>query len=271
VVDCGPPRCGTVEVGTEHETRLARFQHALDVASRQLRDEFGDDLVGLLLAGSAAAGTPMRNSDIDLYVLIRPSWRQRRNVVVEGVEVEMFINPAHQIRRELGDSLDSTVDMFSRGQIHYDPHGVVEEHVEQATDVASERPAEPDETQVYFIRYRPSDLLRDTEDLAEVDPVAAEMLLGITLQAVIRAHWELRGLPPPKSKRLLQAVRDEAPDVALLAQGVMEVDGDLTQRVSLLRTLCEEVLEPVGGVLLEGETPREPLDGEEPRARKSAQ
>lgn len=254
---------------TEREPGLERFQRAMDAATRQLKDEFGDDLVGLLFAGSTAYGTPMRNSDIDLYVMIRPSWRQRRNVVVERVEVEMFINPARQIRRELADGLDSTVDMFARGQILHDPHGIVADLVEQATDVASEGPTRPDEAQVYFIRYRPSDLLRDTEDLAEVDPVAAEMLLGVTLQAALRAHWELQGLPPPKTKRLLQAVRDEEPDVASLAQGVIETDADLTERVSRLRKLCEEILQPVGGVLLEGETPREHLAFEEPRDRQT--
>lgn len=66
-----------------------RFEQALAIATAQLMSEFGEDLLGLLLAGSAAYGTPMRSSDLDLYVLIRPRWRQRRNEIVEGVEVEM--------------------------------------------------------------------------------------------------------------------------------------------------------------------------------------
>jgi len=77
----------------------------------------------LLFAGSAAYGTPMPNSDVDLYVLIGPNWRQRRNRFIQGVEVEMFINPVAQIRREFDEGEWATVDMFSRGRVHYDPTG----------------------------------------------------------------------------------------------------------------------------------------------------
>lgn len=238
---------------------MSRFERALEVASSQLKDEFGQGLIGLLFAGSAAYGTPMRNSDVDLYVLIRPTWRQRRNRIIEAVEVEMFINPVQQIRRELDEGPNATVDMFARGRIVYDPAGVVAELVDRAKQIAVQPPQAPDETELYFIRYRPSDLLRDVEDLVEHDATAARMVLGTALQTIVEAHWQIHGRRAPNRKWLLATFHSEAPSRAQDVELVMDPERDLADRVGLLRRMCEQILEPVGGTMLEGQTRPEQL------------
>jgi hypothetical protein len=236
-----------------------RFERALEVAAAALKDEFGEGLVGLLLAGSVAYGTPMANSDVDLYVLIRSDWRQRRNRVIESVEVEMFLNPVPQILRELADGPGATVDMFARGRIVHDPLGVVAQLVERARQAAAFPRHAPGEAAPFLIRYRVSDLLRDVEDLVEIDPTAAELLLGLALHATLEAYWSIRGEPPPKPKVILEALRAEAPSLADEGGTVLATGRDLADRARVMRELCERVLEPVGGLLLEGQTPREHL------------
>jgi len=213
----------------------------------------------LLFAGSAAYGTPMPNSDVDLYVLIGPNWRQRRNRFIQGVEVEMFINPVAQIRREFDEGEWATVDMFSRGRVHYDPTGVVAQLAEDAKRIAAEPPETPGESELYFIRYRPSDLVRDVEDLVDHDRASAEMLMGVALQTSLESYWQIRGQRPPKPKRLLEAFRTEAPDLVPHVDHITDVSHKLENRVARLRVLCELVLEPVGGLMYEGQTPPEHL------------
>lgn len=238
---------------------MDHLESALRVTTDKLLGEFGDDLLGILLGGSVAHGTPMPNSDIDLYVLIRPSWRQRRNEVVEGVEVEMLVNPVEQIRRELLARQPATVDMFARGRAVHDPSGVVDEQMQLARRMDAEPRDRPDQSELYFIRYRPSDLLKDVEDLIDVDPHAAELLTGLAVHRIIEAHWHLRGRPAPKPKHALQALRADAPDVARMAELALDTDLPLRQRTEHLRRFCENVLAPVGGVLMEGSTAREHL------------
>ena len=168
---------------------MEHIESALRVTTDKLLSEFGDDLLGILLGGSAAYGTPMPTSDIDLHVVIRPSWRQRRNELVEGVEVEMLVNPVEQIRRELLARQPATVEMFARGRVVHDPAGVVGEQMQLARQMAAEPRDPPDQSDLYFIRYRPSDLLKDVEDLIDVDPHAAELLTGMAAHRIIEAHW----------------------------------------------------------------------------------
>ena len=240
-------------------TSTDRFEQALLNATAELKAEFGRDLVGLLFAGSAAYGTPMPNSDVDLYVLIGPNWRQRRNRFFEGVEVEMFINPVAQIRREFDEGEWTTVDMFSRGRVHYDPTGVVAQLAEVARRIAAEPPQTPGDAELYFIRYRPSDLIRDVEDLVDDDRASAEMLMGVALQTALDAYWQIRGLHPPKPKLLLEAFRTEAPELAPHVDHITDVSHQLEDRIARLRGLCELVLEPVGGLMREAQTPPEHL------------
>src|SRR5690242_2170094 len=58
-----------------------------------LREEFGDGLLGVLLTGSRVHGTPGPTSDLDAHVIIAAPRRQRRNFVLDGLEVELFLNP----------------------------------------------------------------------------------------------------------------------------------------------------------------------------------
>ncbi len=235
----------------------SRFERALAVVSDQLLAEFGNDLLGLLFAGSAAYGTPMKTSDLDLFVLIAQSWRQRRNIVVEGVEVELFINPLEQIRKELAKSYNSTIEMFAKGRVVYDPQGLLVELAAEARQIRSRPPKPPTDT--YFVRYKPSDALKDVEDLMDVDPQAASLQLSVALREALEAMFLREGRRPPKPKHLLQQAAEHAPDVAADARTVLDASVPLEERVELLRSITERILAPIGGILLEGETAPEPV------------
>src|SRR3954452_8755376 len=89
-----------------------------------LRAEFGDDLLGVLATGSRIHSTPGPTSDLDVHVVIDQPRRQRRNIVLDGLEIEMFINPPFQIHRYMADG-GHDIHMFAFGRAIYDPQGVI--------------------------------------------------------------------------------------------------------------------------------------------------
>jgi Nucleotidyltransferase domain len=89
------------------------------------------EVLGAVLAGSRAAGTETKQSDIDVHIVLSDSstWRERGNVMIGGYCIEYFMNPASQLRayrREnyrSGNKIDAR--MFAFGRILFDKTGEV--------------------------------------------------------------------------------------------------------------------------------------------------
>src|SRR5689334_10957583 len=105
----------------------ALYNQAIRKVTEQVHAEFGTDLLGILFAGSVAYGIPYKRSDLDFFILIRQPWRQRRTRFVDGVEVELFINPVQRIRKYfVEEESSSTLIMFAQGRVLHDPTGIVQ-------------------------------------------------------------------------------------------------------------------------------------------------
>src|SRR5678816_3468483 len=55
--------------------------------------------IGIVVAGSIVRGEAGPNSDLDVFVVHDQPWRRREQRWVEGVPVELFVNPPQQVRR----------------------------------------------------------------------------------------------------------------------------------------------------------------------------
>lgn len=235
-----------------------RYERVLEQVIGELRDELGDELLGILLAGSVAYGTPMTTSDLDVFALIRPPWRQRRSRLVGDVEVEVFLNAVDRIRAELAEG-GSTVDCFARGRVILDPHGVVAELAREARRAAGRPRPEPSHDEVFNLRYRPTDSLKDTRDLLDAgDEAGATLLLYETLRWALDAHYALARRRPPKPKYLLADLDTHAPKLGAAVRTILG-PGSTRERYERLAALVERILAPAGGLLVEGETEPETI------------
>ena len=210
-----------------------------------LQAEFGDELLGVLATGSRIHGTPGPTSDLDVHVLIAQPRRQRRNIVLDGVEVEMFINPPFQIRRYFSDrGVDE--HMFTFGRAIYDPHGVVADLQAEARARWHAGPSAV--ADIWLHRYGPADLLRDLEDVAASDQATANLLIARIADQLIESHYRLKGRWPAKPKRRLTDLEQWDACAAGLARRVLACM-PLDDRRAALDQLAAHVLGPVGGLM----------------------
>jgi hypothetical protein len=229
----------------------------------KLQAEFGADLLGVLATGSRVRGEGDASSDIDLHVLIAPLRRQRRNIVVAGVEVEMFINPPAQIRRYFADNniTGRGIDqhMWSTGRIVYDPQGSVAELMAEAQRQWDAGPPVVDASD-WRVRYLPADALRDIGDVLERDPEQTLLMIGALLAELISMHYRLGRRWHVKPKRVLADLATWDVPAAELVRRACE--GTLNERYTTLQSLTEHVLAPVGGPMpLQWRTDWEDLQG----------
>ena len=211
-----------------------------------LRAEFGDDLLGVLVTGSRVYGAPGPTSDLDLHVIIAPARRQRRNIILEGVEVEMFINPPFQIRRYMADMRGVDPHMFTFGWTVYDPRGVVAGLQAEARAIWEAGP--PPIKDTWLHRYAPADLLRDLEDVAPNDEATANALIARIVEQLIETHGRLNQRWTEKLKRRFDGLERWDARAARLARTALSCER-LSVRRAALDQLAAHVLAPLGGLM----------------------
>jgi hypothetical protein len=223
-----------------------------------LRAEFGAELLGVLATGSRIHGTPGPTSDLDAHVVIAQPRRQRRNILLDGLEIEMFINPAFRVPTYFQDGHAGTIHMFAFGRAIYDPHGTVAQLQDQARALWQAGPPALAEASRWMPRYALADMLRDLTDLGE-DQAAANLQIARIVDQLIEIHCQLNRRWPGKPKRRLAELAVWAPDVARLA-GAALAETTLPERCAAVQRMADLVLAPIGGLMpLEWNSEWEPL------------
>jgi hypothetical protein len=198
----------------------------------------------------------MATSDIDLYVVIDEPWRQRRNLVVDGVDVELFINPSQRLSSEILEA-GSTMDMFARGRPLHDPRGAVATLIAEAKAVAELPRPIPLGDELERVRYMATDTLKDAYDLLQADDEGFDLALHNALDWTLDAYYKLAGRRRPKPKYVMRDVREREPALAEAIHRIIDTASPRHERWDLLDTLAREVLEHVGGPIVESATTRE--------------
>jgi hypothetical protein len=219
----------------------------------RLRNEFGPDPIGVLVGGSRVTGDARPSSDLDVIVLIARSQRQRRNVVIAGTEVEMFIDPPAEIRRYLEEGYANgrgqIAHMCASGRVVFDQQGQMAELQSEARAIVEAGPPALSEQECWQFRYAVADALRDIDDVKEDDPARTLLLIGLLVAQLIDQHYRIARRWLQKRKRVLQdlVVWDQA--AARLAHDALSETQPVGDRCIAVRVLAEHVLAPLGGIM----------------------
>lgn len=236
---------------------MEQFPAPVTYVTRIMQDEFGAHLEGILWTGSRVTGRAQMNSDWDFFVIHDALWRQRRMFEVAGDEVELFINPVAQILREYAREESATIGMFAEGRVVLDPHGTMQQLVEEAQRRWRQAPmpwtvAERDQW-----RYETVDLLKDVEDVMADDPDSASYLIGLTVQKLLEGYYRLNGHWEPKPKYVLPDIASQSSNMAFKLRMAMGATQSMTNRYQAVKELVESVQRPLGGYLHEWQTDRQ--------------
>lgn len=236
-----------------------RHERALEQTVSRLHDEFGDHLLGLLLAGSYAYGEPMATSDLDIHAVIDQPWRQRRNLVIDGVDVEVFINPPHRLTADIATG-EATTEMFARGRILYDKRGVVSQLQSEALALSGQARPIPLGDDLEFLRYIVTDTVKDAYDLVVAGDADVEIAIADALDHTLDAYYKLSGRRSPKPKYVMRDLAQREPALADVVRFIASSSNDANARWERLDALADEVLSHVGGKVVASETSRERVE-----------
>lgn len=230
------------------------YQQAADTVIEQLKVEFSDELLGILLSRSLARDLPLKQSDLDIYVIVRSSYQEHRAIVVSGVNIQVWIYPTHQIHQNF-QSTDTpaiaTLEHFANGHILYDPERIMSHLVRQAQYIWQQpTPAIPTQQLQKLCRTLITQL-KDAQDLLEGDEVAATFAMFSTLVSALDIHYKLQRRWTVQPINQLRDLHEHAPELESLIRCILSRNISMKQRFVYLSQLVDRTLTPIGGKTLE--------------------
>jgi hypothetical protein len=215
--------------------------------------------LGIFVCGSIIRGDGDPLSDIDLYVVNADPFRQRIQRRFAGIPFEIFINPAHQIRKYFVDeqaaSRPITAHMLATGHVVLACDPMIEPMIDDARLLVTQ-PHELPESQAVFLRYMAVDMLDNADDVRDVDRENATLILHQAVRAMLDYFFLADGQFLPRQKELLRSLERCNPTAGALAR-IFYAAGDIDVQFEAAKDLAAEVLGET--TFFEWETEPEPL------------
>jgi len=230
---------------------MERYEKALASVLAELRALPETDAV--LFFGSVQRGEGKATSDLDFYVVTSGQEYWRAGRVVDGVQVELFFNPAPKMRERLEGGDAVAIHAFATGELLLDCSGVCAALAARAHELWQKGPRPLSPWQEATWRYRLTDLAEDIEDVPPRSP-EARLLAGLLVPQALEALCALNRVWGDKPKRLLARIRELDPELADMAAAFYG-----TSDPAVAVRIADRVLEPFGGRIHTYESDRVPI------------
>jgi hypothetical protein len=202
------------------------------------------DVVAILATGTIIRGVADPRSDLDVVVLHRGRFRERRQEWHVGVPCEIFLDPPERITKlfesDTAGRMSSTAHMFAHGMAVYDPGNVLPGLQELANEILLKPPGPVPEFVAIQTKYFAAALFEDALDLAERDPASGAMLLGSAVWELMKCRVWIEAGWWPRAKDLAARFQELDPEGARLAALATSLPS-LEERLEAARQLCIRV------------------------------
>jgi hypothetical protein len=235
------------------------YAQALRDATVYILDNF--EVLGIIASGTIIRGKPDPTSDLDIYVVHAKPERQMIQKFFNRIPAQIFLNPPHRIPQyfveESREGRPITAHMLATGFVVFDNHPIVNDLRHQATTVLAEG-STPLEDQLNFHRYNAADRFENVLDVADSDPVTANMLLNLVVYEMLHYYFLKQRLFMPRDKDLLKAVSQHHPVLGQISRDFYQAE-KLDQRLTFAQQIADITIETRG--FFEWQTQRELVEG----------
>lgn len=149
------------------ENQNNKYEKIVDNFVKKFKDD--SNVSAILIFGSYYRNKMAKNSDIDIYIILKEAdFRERGSVWIKGVEIEYFLNPIKQIEHYLKESQDSshasTVNILLNSKVIYNNDGKVDNLINRAKDILKVN-QKISTNQMKICKYTLDDLKKKLEDV----------------------------------------------------------------------------------------------------------
>ncbi|MGV8152562.1 MAG: nucleotidyltransferase domain-containing protein [Candidatus Nanoarchaeia archaeon] len=227
-----------------NHTLPKKYQDALDLFVKKYKDN--KNILGIFLTGSFIHSLPDKNSDLDVYIILKQSYlRERGNTWINGIEIEYFINPVKQIeyyfKTESIKGAPCTAHMFVNSIILFQRDNTYNKLKNKAEIILNKKRKSMNPIEKELSSYQIDDLEKDLEDVyLKKDWFAFNRIAIEIIQDSLEIFYKIKRINTQKPKRLLNYLDNIDPRFALLYKNAVlekETNKKYNYLVSLIRYL----------------------------------
>lgn len=229
---------------------VKKFQKALDKFAAMHRKN--PNVIGILLSGSFIHSTPDKNSDLDILVILKDSkTRTRGNTWIDGIEIEYFINPIHQIENylatEVGGKAPCTAHMFANSVVLYRKGDEINRLIKEAKKIIKKKAPKMSKSAIETERYHIDDLEKDLEDTyLRDDAFAFNVVATDVLENSLSTFFKVNRTTKEKSKRLQLQMKSIDPKFERVYTKAL-LEKNMARKFKLLTAVIRYIENMLGG------------------------
>lgn len=223
-------------------------QELVEVMQKELYSD--DTILALVLCGSVARHEEKPNSDIDLLVINNKSFYQLRQIIRNGIKVELIETPLENLKNRGMGGETVTGRMLADGIILFDKTSEIENLIAKAKDIVKESPPIPsshnDELWVSRKRREITEIYHDllnAGDEIHFNYIASSLMSSAIPLLFENNKWWFQ--PRKKTLDYLKSQYMEYKNIETLLNPVCS----LAEKRNAAKLLVETVLKPHGGIL----------------------
>ncbi|HPG30181.1 MAG TPA: nucleotidyltransferase domain-containing protein [bacterium] len=225
-----------------------------EMIERVLEFFSGDEnIAGLILYGSLAAGKCKEDSDIDLQVLIFDYNAKKQHIEFDGVEMDLsYDNFYYTVTGSLVHRKEYFLKSLGSGEILIDnTGGLLTRSVEYIKNVFEQRPLNHrNHIQTMFMRYGYENRLNEAKRYAGTDDLTSEYILAAAFDSVMYSFDAYNNFYPAIRRKYLEELKDKDEFLWKLAKDFFSAQY-LSSRIETFEKILKYFLKPLGGFLPE--------------------
>lgn len=227
-----------------------KFQKALDTyVDKTKRNK---NVIAILITGSFIHSIPDKNSDLDVYVLMKEGkFRERGNTWINGVEIEYFMNPIKQVEQYFIDETKKggphTAHMFANSKILFKRGNEVDRLIKKANAIINKKRKSMDNTSKELAKYFLDDLEKDLEDTyLKRDPFSFNLVANDILNKTLDVFLQITRTYEEKHKRLYNYLNSKDKKFASLYKAAL-LENNTKKKYPLLIKLIRYIENKIDG------------------------
>lgn len=222
-----------------------RHELAFNKITTQLIEQ---EVLGILLIGSLAAGDAKEDSDIDIFVIRENIPADGEHKIIDGVEVQILWRTPEYLGKAL-DMREVCVTMLRYNKIVYDPEGILKKAQEKLErKFAGSYPINQDEITALriFLTTLPGELASIRQDYYFFNYIFYNRI-----QRLISYFYELKRLWKPRPKYIIKELKKIDEEFYELILKAYE-ESDIEEKIELIEKISQKCLDLTDGPLYEG-------------------